>query len=66
MESFIYLVAHIQRPTLELYGLIEWLDAVLDRVKTKGDYLLAVLDVLGAHTSDLSVAQMFHHVGIPV
>ena len=62
----ISLAAHIQRLTLELYGLIEWLEVVLDRIKTKDDCRLAVLDVLGAHTSDPSIAQMLHLAGIPV
>ncbi|KAI0710932.1 hypothetical protein C8Q76DRAFT_624512, partial [Earliella scabrosa] len=62
----ICLAAHIQRLTLELYGLIEWLDEVLDRVKDNLDLSHDVLEVLGAHTSDASVAQMLHRAGIPV
>ena len=60
------LAAHLQRLTLELYGLIEWLEKAFDRVKTKRDCRLLVLNVLGAHTSDPSVAQMLHFAGIPV
>ncbi len=60
------LAAHIQRLTLELFGLVEWLGEVFGRVKAKRDCRLLVLDVVGAHTSDPSVAQMLHQAGIPV
>ncbi|KAI1789693.1 hypothetical protein LXA43DRAFT_892434, partial [Ganoderma leucocontextum] len=62
----ISLAAHVQRLTLELFGLVEWLGKVVERVKTKQDCWLLVLDVVGAHTSDPSVAQMLHQAGIPV
>ncbi|TBU34262.1 hypothetical protein BD311DRAFT_774071 [Dichomitus squalens] len=62
----ISLAAHVQRLTLELYGLIEWLEKVRMRVKEQVDCRLAVLDVLGAYTSDPSVAQMLHRAGVPV
>ena len=62
----ISLAAHVQRLTLELFGLVEWLGKVFERVKTRLDCRLLILDVLGAHTSDASVAQMLHRAGIPV
>ncbi|KAI1796810.1 hypothetical protein LXA43DRAFT_879388, partial [Ganoderma leucocontextum] len=62
----ISLAAHVQRLTLELFGLVEWLGKVFERVKAKQDCRLLVLDVVGAHTSDPSVAQMLHQAGIPV
>ena len=62
----ISLAAHVQRLTLELYGLVEWLGKVFERVKRKQDCRWLVLDVVGAHTSDPSVAQMLHLAGIPV
>ncbi|KAI1785584.1 hypothetical protein LXA43DRAFT_899421 [Ganoderma leucocontextum] len=62
----ISLAAHVQRLTLELFGLVEWLGKVCERVKTKQDCRLLVLDVVGAHTSNPSVAQMLHQAGIPV
>ncbi|TBU25757.1 hypothetical protein BD311DRAFT_798761 [Dichomitus squalens] len=62
----ISLAAHVQRLTLELSGLVEWLNVVIHRVKTEDDHSLAVLDVLGAWTGDVSVAQMLHRAGIPV
>ncbi|KAI1788282.1 hypothetical protein LXA43DRAFT_974922 [Ganoderma leucocontextum] len=60
------LAAHVQRLTLELSGLIEWLKVVFVRVKRTHDCSLLVLDVLGAYTGDPSVAQMLHCAGIPV
>ncbi len=62
----ISLAAHVQRLTLELFGLVEWLGKVFQRVKAKQDCRLLVLDVVGAHTSDPSVAHMLHLAGIPV
>ena len=62
----ISLAAHVQRLTLELFGLVEWLSKVFQRVKARQDCRWLVLDVLGAHTSDPSVAQMLHRAGIPV
>ena len=51
---------------MELFGLVEWLSKVFQRVKARQDCRWLVLDVLGAHTSDPSVAQMLHRAGIPV
>ncbi|KAI1784485.1 hypothetical protein LXA43DRAFT_1066736 [Ganoderma leucocontextum] len=62
----ISLAAHVQRLTLELSGLIEWLKVVFKRVQSAEDYSWLVLDVVGAYTGDPSVAQMLHRAGIPV
>ncbi len=60
------LAAHVQRLILELAGVRKYLDVVLERIASKGDYRLEVLDVIGAHTPDPSVAAMLHRVGVPV
>ncbi|PIL25416.1 hypothetical protein GSI_13306 [Ganoderma sinense ZZ0214-1] len=62
----ISLVAHVQRLTLELSGLIEWLKEVSKRVTSVDDYSWLVLDVVGAYMADPSVAQVLHRAGIPV
>ena len=62
----ISLAAHVQRLTLELYGLLEWLKVVFKRVKSAEDYAWPVLEVVGAYTGDPSVAQMLHRAGVPV
>ncbi|PIL28436.1 hypothetical protein GSI_08470 [Ganoderma sinense ZZ0214-1] len=60
------LAAHVQRLTLELSGLIEWLKEVSKRVASVDDYSWTVLDVLGAYTADPSIAQVLYRAGIPV
>ncbi len=62
----ICLAAHVQRLTLELYGMVEWLSVVMDRVRTSRDHRTDVLDVLGAHTSNPTEAQRLHWIGMPV
>ncbi|PIL28223.1 hypothetical protein GSI_09635 [Ganoderma sinense ZZ0214-1] len=62
----ISLAAHVQRLTLELSGLIEWLKEVSKRVASVDDYSWMVLDVLGAYTADPSIAQVLYRAGIPV
>ena len=62
----ISLAAHVQRLALELWGMVKWLRVVLPRVRKKVVCSSRVLDVLGAHTHDPSVAQMLHHAGVPV
>ncbi|KAI0707014.1 hypothetical protein C8Q76DRAFT_770794 [Earliella scabrosa] len=62
----ISLAAHVQRLALELWGMVKWLRVVLPRVRKKVVCSSLVLDVLGAHTHDPSVAQMLHHAGVPV
>ncbi|KAI0723327.1 hypothetical protein C8Q76DRAFT_391695 [Earliella scabrosa] len=62
----IALAAHVQRLTLELWGMVNWLDVVLPRTQSMQDCRAHVLEVLGAHTSDPSVAQMLHYAGLPL
>ena len=62
----ISLAAHVQRLTLELFGLVEWLSKVFERIKSRKDCRFVILDAVGAHTSDPSVAQMLHRAGIPI
>ncbi len=62
----ISLAAHVQRLVLELAGVQLYLQEVIDRVTSKRDYRLDILDVVGAYTADASSAQLLHRVGIPV
>ncbi|KAI0709161.1 hypothetical protein C8Q76DRAFT_799196 [Earliella scabrosa] len=62
----IALAAHVQRLALELWGMVLWLEVVLPRVQKKQDCRTRVLDVLGAHTPDPSIAQMLHYAGVPL
>ncbi|KAI0689584.1 hypothetical protein C8T65DRAFT_588538, partial [Cerioporus squamosus] len=62
----IALAAHVQRLTLELYGMVEWLTVVMDRVATKEFCCRDILEIIGAHTSDASEADMLYRAGIPV
>ena len=62
----IALAAQVQRLTLELYGMIEWLNVVMDRVINKEDHHADILEVVGAHTSNPSEAQMLYDAGIPL
>ena len=60
------LAGHVQRLTLEFWGLLKWLEDVLSVVKDQDDYRRRPWAVLGAHTPDPSEAQMLHRAGIPV
>ncbi|KAI0688610.1 hypothetical protein C8T65DRAFT_588366 [Cerioporus squamosus] len=62
----ISLAAHIQRLTLEFWGLLKWLQDVYHVVKDGEDYRTRPWDVLGAQTPDLSDALVLHRAGIPV
>ncbi|KAI0754372.1 hypothetical protein C8Q80DRAFT_1341392 [Daedaleopsis nitida] len=62
----IALAAHVQRLTLELWGMIRWLEVVSGRLVKLEDHRQNVLPILGAHTSNPSAAQVLHHAGIPV
>ena len=62
----IALAAQVQRLTLELYGMVEWLTVVMERVINKQDHRADILAVVGAHTSNPSEAQMLYYAGIPV
>ena len=62
----IALGAQVQRLTLELYGIIEWITVVMDRVMKKEDHRADILEVVGAHTSNPSEVQMLYDAGIPV
>ncbi|RDX47048.1 hypothetical protein OH76DRAFT_1485096 [Lentinus brumalis] len=62
----IALAAHMQRLTLELCGMVEWLTVVMRRVATSEFHAMDILDVVGAHTSDPSEAERLHRAGIPV
>lgn len=62
----ISLAAHVQRLTLELAGLQVLLSTVLGRIESQYDHTSDVLDVLGAHTPDASVAQVLFRAGMPV
>ncbi|KAI0709975.1 hypothetical protein C8Q76DRAFT_769774 [Earliella scabrosa] len=64
--AIIGLAAHVQRLVLELWGMVNWIEDVLPRVQTKQDCRTHVLEILGAHTPDASVAQMLHFAGVPV
>ena len=54
----IALAAQVQRLTLELYGTIEWLTVVMERVVNKQDHRADILEVVGVHTSNPSEVQM--------
>ena len=60
------LAAHVQRLSLELAGLRVYLQVVAPRMLSSQDYRYQVLDVIGAHTGDPSLAQLLHRVGVPV
>ena len=62
----IALAAQVQRLTLELYGTIEWLTVVMERVVNKQDHRADILEVVGVHTSNPSEVQMLYDAGIPV
>lgn len=62
----IALAAHVQRLTLELCGMIEWLTVVRIRVNSQRDHRRSVLEVVGAITADPSVVQMLYQAGVPV
>ncbi|KAI9062144.1 hypothetical protein FKP32DRAFT_1574511 [Trametes sanguinea] len=62
----ISLAAHVQRLTLEVYGLRNLLDVMLQRLESQRDFSSDVLDVLGAHTPDPAVAQTLFRAGVPV
>lgn len=62
----ISLAAHVQRLTLELEGLKVLLTTVLDRIESQDNYTSDVLDVVGVHTWDPSVAQILFRAGVPV
>ncbi|OJT03696.1 hypothetical protein TRAPUB_5724 [Trametes pubescens] len=60
----ISLAAHAQRLILELAGLHQ--HTVMGRIKSQEDHRSEVLGVLGAHTSDPSVAPVLFRAGVPV
>ncbi|OJT03802.1 hypothetical protein TRAPUB_5531 [Trametes pubescens] len=62
----ISLAAHVQRLTFELHGLTVLLTTVLERIESQNDYTSDVLDVVGTHTWDPSVAQVLFRAGVPV
>ncbi|EIW53230.1 uncharacterized protein TRAVEDRAFT_78249, partial [Trametes versicolor FP-101664 SS1] len=62
----ISLAAHAQRLILELAGLHVLLNTVLGRIESQENHQSEVLAVLGAHTSDPSIAQVLFEAGIPV
>ncbi|KAI9068227.1 hypothetical protein FKP32DRAFT_1555812, partial [Trametes sanguinea] len=62
----ISLAAHVQRLTLEMYGLRNLLDVILQRLESQRDFSSDVLDILGAHTPDPAVAQVLFRAGVPV
>ena len=62
----ISLAAHVQRLTLEMWGLVKWIEEIQDVIKQQRNVSARPWQVLGAHTSDPSVAQMLHRAGIPV
>ncbi|TBU61473.1 hypothetical protein BD310DRAFT_995343 [Dichomitus squalens] len=62
----IALAAHVQRLSLELVGLRVHHDVVSPRMTSTADYQDQLLDVVGAHTADPSLAQLLHRVGVPV
>ncbi|KAJ8474040.1 hypothetical protein ONZ51_g7480 [Trametes cubensis] len=62
----ISLAAHVQRLALELAGLRNLLNHVLDRLESQRDFKAEVLDVLGVHSADPSVVQVLFRAGIPV
>ncbi|KAI9068667.1 hypothetical protein FKP32DRAFT_1561202, partial [Trametes sanguinea] len=62
----ISLAAHVQHLTLEMYGLRNLLDVILQRLESQRDFSSDVLDILGAHTPDPAVAQVLFRAGVPV
>ncbi|RPD71232.1 hypothetical protein L226DRAFT_446277, partial [Lentinus tigrinus ALCF2SS1-7] len=62
----ISLAAHVQRLTLELWGLVKWIQDIHDVVAEQRNLSGRPWEVLGAHTSNPSVAQTLHRAGIPV
>ncbi|KAI9067996.1 hypothetical protein FKP32DRAFT_1609133 [Trametes sanguinea] len=59
----ISLAAHVQRLT---YGLRNLLNVVLGHLESQHDFTSDVLDILGAHTLDPSIAQVLFRAGVPV
>ncbi|RPD55069.1 hypothetical protein L227DRAFT_510622, partial [Lentinus tigrinus ALCF2SS1-6] len=62
----ISLAAHVQRLTLELWGLVKWIQDIHDVVAEQRNLSGRPWEVLGAHTSNPSLAQSLHRAGIPV
>ena len=62
----IALAAHVQRLALELVGLGIYFKSLVPRLENSEDCRTRILDVVGAHTADPSVAQRLHHAGVPV
>lgn len=60
------LAAHVQRLTLEMWGLIHWLELIMRRVQSQGNYSTLIQNYLGAHTSDPAVAQVLYRAGVPM
>ncbi|RDX43310.1 hypothetical protein OH76DRAFT_1361389, partial [Lentinus brumalis] len=62
----ITLAAHVQRLTLEIWGLIKWLEDVKPVVEEARNVAARPWDILGAHTSSAHTAKRLHWAGIPV
>ncbi|KAI1782324.1 hypothetical protein LXA43DRAFT_1104268 [Ganoderma leucocontextum] len=57
--------AHIQRLSLELWGLKTFLTVVLPRMESPQDYRYSILDVVGGFLREGAVTQTWHRVGLP-
>ncbi|TFK84576.1 hypothetical protein K466DRAFT_496324 [Polyporus arcularius HHB13444] len=62
----ITLAAHVQRLSLELWGLIKWLQDIRPLVAEGRNVAARPWDIVGAHTSDAHTAERLHMAGIPV
>ncbi|KAI1782667.1 hypothetical protein LXA43DRAFT_905092 [Ganoderma leucocontextum] len=57
--------AHIQRLCLELAGLRTYVDVVVPRIESSGDFSASVLDVVGGFLREGAATQTWHRIGIP-
>lgn len=62
----IAVAAHVQRITLELYGLKVYMSVMVPRLESAEDCSTQVLDVVGAFVREGSDAASLHRVGVPV
>ncbi|KAI0742618.1 hypothetical protein C8Q80DRAFT_1329154 [Daedaleopsis nitida] len=62
----IMIAAHVQRTSLELLGLKNYMEVVVPRLESGEDYSRRVLKVVGAFVREGSDAASLHRVGIPV
>ncbi|PIL28190.1 hypothetical protein GSI_09727 [Ganoderma sinense ZZ0214-1] len=61
----IAVAAHIQRISLELWGMKTYLTVVVPRMESPLDYSHDVLDVVGGFLREGAVTQTWHRIGIP-